>query len=80
MFNGKPQAGVKAEVVREGARYRNDPEVKELVSNKDGIIQFTPTHAGRYLLMANHSETLKNDPLADKVGGQLFFTFEAILD
>lgn len=80
MFNGKPQSGVKVEIVREGARYRNDPEVQQLVSDKKGVISFTPVHAGRYLLMASHDEDLKNNPLADKVGGQLFFTFEAILD
>lgn len=80
VFNGKPQANVKVDIVREGARYRNNPEVLERVSDKQGLIRFTPVDAGRYLLMANYSETVKNNPLADEIGGQLFLTFEVILD
>ena len=80
IFNGQPQAGVEVEMVREGVRYRNDPNALKLISDDNGIISFTLAHAGRYLLMAEHQSAVKNNPEADEVGGQIFLTFEAVLD
>ncbi|NRA72425.1 MAG: DUF4198 domain-containing protein [Gammaproteobacteria bacterium] len=80
IFNGKAQAGVEVEIVREGVRYRNDPNGLKLKSDKKGIVSFTLEQAGRYLLMAEHESEVKNNPQADTVGGQIFLTFEAVLD
>lgn len=80
IFNGQPQAGVSVEIVREGVRYRNDQNVLKLTSDKKGIINFTLAQAGRYLLMAEHQSDVKHNPQADTVGGQIFLTFEAVLD
>ena len=80
LFNGKPQQGVTIEIVKEGVRYRNDQEVLALTSDKSGQITFTLPDAGRYLLMAEYDTAPKNHPLADKVRGQIFFTFEAVLN
>ena len=80
LFDGKPQQGVKVEIIKDGARYRNDPEALELKSNKNGEVTFTLKDAGRYLLMANYRSESSDNPLADEVGGQIFFTFEAVLN
>ncbi|REL26904.1 DUF4198 domain-containing protein [Thalassotalea euphylliae] len=79
-FNGEVKAGVNVEIIREGVRYRNDPEALELTSDKNGAIKFTPKQAGRYLLMADYQQDVSDYALADKVGGRVFLTFEAVLD
>lgn len=78
-YHGKAQAGVEVEVQRDGARYRNNPEVIKLISNAKGEISFTPTQAGRYLLIAEYQQDAKNKTLADKEHGGVFLTFEAQL-
>lgn len=80
LFDGKPQKGVKVEIIKDGARYRNSPEALELESNNKGEISFTLKDAGRYLLMADYRTEKSNNPLADEMGGQIFFTFEAVLN
>lgn len=80
LFDGKPQQGVKVEIVKDGGRYRNSPETLELESNSKGEISFTLKDAGRYLLMAEYRTEKSNNPLADETGGQIFFTFEAVLN
>jgi uncharacterized GH25 family protein len=80
LFNGKPQKGVKVEIIKDGARYRNNPDALELESNKKGEIEFTLEEAGRYLLMAEFRSEKSDNPLADEMGGQIFFTFEAVLN
>lgn len=78
-YHGKAQSGVEVEVVREGVRYRNNPEVIKLVTNAKGEITFTPTQAGRYLLIAEYQQDASNKALADKEHGGIFLTFEAQL-
>jgi hypothetical protein len=78
-FNGKPQAGVKADITRDGTSYRNQQESIEVVSDEQGFINFTPEIAGRYLLKANYNSKLVNNPLADKMNAEVHLTFEAIL-
>lgn len=80
MFNGKAQKGVEVEIIKDGARYRNDPEALELKSDSKGEIAFTVKDAGRYLLMARYRTQDSDNPLADEMGGQIFFTFEAVLN
>lgn len=80
LFNGKPQKGVEVEIIKDGARYRNNPDALELVSDKKGNIAFTLKDAGRYLLMAEYRTEKSDNPLADEMGGQIFFTFEAVLN
>jgi uncharacterized GH25 family protein len=79
-FNGKAQAGVKVEIIREGVRYRNKPESLILTTDSKGQIDFTLAQAGRYILMAKHEQDVADYALADTVGGQVFLTFEAVLD
>ena len=78
-FNGEPQAGVVADITREGTLYRNHQEQINVVSDKDGNVTFTPNVAGRYLMKANYKGELKNDPMADKASVNVHFTFEALL-
>jgi len=78
-YHGKPQAGVEVEIVRDGARYRNDPEVVKLLTNNKGEITFTPKKAGRYLLIAEYQQDAQNNTLADKEHGGVFLTFETQL-
>ena len=78
-YHGNIQAGVKVEIMRDGARYRNNPEVVELVSNNKGEINFTPKQAGRYLLIAEYQQNAQDITLADKEHGGVFLTFEAQL-
>lgn len=78
-YHGKVQAGVEIEIMRDGARYRNNPEAIKLVTNSKGEITFTPTQAGRYLLIAEYKQDAKNTTLADKEHGGIFLTFETQL-
>ncbi len=78
-YHGNIQAGVEVEIIRDGVRYRNAPEVVELVTNSKGEISFTPKQAGRYLMIAEYQQEAKNNALADKEHGGIFFTFEVQL-
>jgi len=80
VFNGKAIAGVQVEIILEGVRYRNDPQVTSLVSNDKGEISFTPKSAGRYLLIAEFERTAKNQQLADLESSEVFLSFEAQLN
>lgn len=80
VFNGKAQSGVEIEIVREGVRYRNDPQTIKLTTDTKGMASFTPKLAGRYLLMAEFKDKVADYALADEVGGKVFLTFEAVLD
>ncbi|TMO56110.1 DUF4198 domain-containing protein [Pseudoalteromonas aurantia] len=80
LFNGKPQQGVEVEIIKDGARYRNDLNALKVVSDNNGEISFTLADAGRYLLVAEFKKSLTHDALADEMGGQIFFTFEAVLN
>ncbi|ABM01013.1 DUF4198 domain-containing protein [Shewanella amazonensis] len=79
LFNGKPAEGVKVNVVADGTRYRNQIEEVSLVSDKAGLVQFTPARAGRFLLHAEYEEAMKDTRLADKTVSEIFLTFEASL-
>lgn len=80
LFNGKPQSGVNVEITREGVRYRNDPQTIKLMSNDKGEVSFTPVEAGRYLLVAEHEQKAANQQLADKDSGEVFLSFEVLLN
>ena len=80
LFNGKAQKNVSVEITADGVRYRNDPKTLKLLSDAKGEITFTPQHAGRYLLVAEHEETTPKSALADKQMGSVFLTFEAQLN
>jgi len=80
IFNGKAQSGIEVEIVREGVRYRNDPQNIKLTTDNKGIVSFTPQEAGRYMLIAEFEKEMKNYDLADALGGRLFLTFEAVLN
>lgn len=78
-FNGKPQAGVKAEITRDGTLYRNQQDQIDVVSDEQGFVDFTPEIAGRYILKASHNAPVANNPLADQMNASVHLTFEAIL-
>lgn len=78
-YHGNAQAGVEVEIIRDGARYRNDPETIKRVTNNKGEITFTPKQAGRYLLIAEYQQDAIKTTLADKEHGGIFLTFEAQL-
>lgn len=80
VYNGKAQSGVNVEIIREGVRYRNDPESVKLTTDAKGMISFTLADAGRYLLMAELEKEVPNNALADVIDGKVFLTFEAILN
>lgn len=79
-FNGKPQAGVTAEITREGTLYRNHQEQMDVISDAEGKVTFAPSMAGRYLMKANYKGELANNPLADTVSANVHFTFETQLN
>ncbi|MGF1727872.1 DUF4198 domain-containing protein [Photobacterium nomapromontoriensis] len=78
-FNGKPQSGVTAEITREGTLYRNHQEQIDVVSDKDGMVSFTPEQAGRWLMKANYKGDLENNALADRASVNVHLSFEAVL-
>ena len=80
LFNGKAQKNVSVEITANGVRYRDTPNTLKLLSNAKGEITFTPQHAGRYLLVAEHEENTPKSALADKRMGRVFLTFEAQLN
>jgi uncharacterized GH25 family protein len=77
-LNGKPVAGVKADLSFDGELYRNDPARQHLVTDKAGQFSFTPANAGRYLLEASTEAALKSDK-ADKIREGFTLSFEAAL-
>lgn len=80
IFNGQVQPGVDVEIVKEGVRYRNDPQSIKLTTDSKGAVSFTPKEAGRYMLIAQFEKDIKNYALADALGGRLFLTFETVLN
>lgn len=78
-YNGKPQAGVVAEITREGTLYRNHQEQIDVISDEQGHINFVPDIAGRYVMKANYKGELKDNPLAEKASVNVHLTFEALL-
>jgi uncharacterized GH25 family protein len=80
IYNGKPESNVKVEILREGVRYRNDPDNVDLTTDAKGMISFTLEHAGRYLLIAEFEQEASDNALADDLHGQIFLTFEAVLN
>jgi hypothetical protein len=44
------------------------------------MISFTLEHAGRYLLIAEFEQEASDNTLADDLHGQIFLTFEAVLN
>lgn len=79
-FDGKAQAGVEIEIIKDGARYRNDPNPLKLTSDKQGKIKFTLEDAGRYMLIAKYEQKDPSHPIAEVNRGQVFLTFEAVLN
>ena len=77
-LNGKPVAGIKADLSFDGELYRNDPARQHLVTDKAGQFSFTPANAGRYLLEASAEAPLKSDK-ADKMREGFTLSFEAAL-
>jgi uncharacterized GH25 family protein len=80
MFEGQATKNVKISIIKDGVRYRNNPNALSLTTNENGIIDFQLSSAGRYLLIAEYEQENPNDPMAEIRNGELFFTFEAVLN
>lgn len=78
LFNGKPAAGVEAELMQDGELYRNEAGRVHLTSSASGQFSFTPASAGRYLLEASLERELKSAK-ADKIRESFTWAFEASL-
>lgn len=79
LLDGQPQAGVKIVVIKDGVRYRNEPNPLTTQTDSKGVTEFTLNEAGRYLLMASYDDT-QGDSRADSYHEKLFLTFEAVLN
>lgn len=78
-YNGQPQAGVVAEITREGTLYRNHQEQIDVISDEQGRITFNPNVAGRYVMKANYKGELIDNVMAEKTSTNVHLTFEALL-
>lgn len=78
-YEGEPQQGVKAEITQDGTLYRNQQEQIDVISDAEGMVVFTPKHAGRYLMKAHYQGKLKDTTMADSGSSNLNLTFEAQL-
>ncbi|OEE69580.1 DUF4198 domain-containing protein, partial [Vibrio genomosp. F6] len=78
-YNGQPQAGVVAEITREGTLYRNHQEQIDVTSDEQGRITFNPNVAGRYVMKANYKGELIDNVMAEKTSTNVHLTFEALL-
>ena len=68
-IDGKPAEGVEVSIVREGTRYRNNPEEITLVTNKKGEISINWNGAGRYFLEASYKDKVAKKPATARTGG-----------
>lgn len=78
LFDGLPIEGVKALMVREGTRYRNEEQAVEVVTNADGEIIIDLTHTGRFLLEIEHSIDLPENSEISSRGMAYFGSFEVL--
>lgn len=77
-MNGKPAADVSIELTPHGTKYRDDRQMIEMKSDKDGMVVFTPEIAGPWFMSAYVEKDQITDR-ADKVGHLLYMTFETQL-
>lgn len=76
-FNGEPLVETAVEVVPHGTAYRSSRLQTDLLTDAEGRVSFTPELAGPHLLSAN-ARFAGDGVLADEVGVNFLFTFEAI--
>jgi uncharacterized GH25 family protein len=76
-FNGEPLVETPVEVVPHGTAYRSSRLQTDLVTDAEGRVSFTPELAGPHLLSAN-ARFAGDGVLADEVGVNFLFSFEAI--
>ncbi|QEW06542.1 DUF4198 domain-containing protein [Nitrincola iocasae] len=76
-FNGEPLVDAPVEVVPHGTAYRSSRQQIDLVTDAEGRVSFAPEMAGPHLLSANVRFD-GDGVLADEVGVNFLFSFEAI--
>ncbi|MFN3881281.1 MAG: DUF4198 domain-containing protein [Nitrincola lacisaponensis] len=76
-YNGEPLVDTAIEVVPHGTAYRSSRQQVDLQTDSDGRVSFVPEMAGPHLLTAN-ARFMGDGVLADEVGVNFLFSFEAI--
>ena len=79
-YNGQPVENLAVEIVADGTLYRNQLNKISLKSDAQGLIHFTPTQAGRYLLHAEHTIEFTDNKDVDELGSSIFLTFAVGLE
>ncbi len=78
LFDGKTIEGVKALMVREGTRYRNEEQAVELTTNAAGEVVFDLNHTGRFLLEIEHRLELSEGAEVSEKAMAYFGSFEVL--
>ncbi|MGO4999704.1 DUF4198 domain-containing protein [Oceanisphaera sp. W20_SRM_FM3] len=75
-YDGEPLKDLKVEVVANGTAYRDARQQLDLVTDKEGVVHFTPELAGPHLLSTNMRRKI-DSPLADQAVVNYLLSFEA---
>ncbi|MEN9465009.1 MAG: hypothetical protein RL217_1190 [Pseudomonadota bacterium] len=67
-MDGKAVEGVDVTVIREGTRYRNDPQELKYRTDKNGEIEINWNGAGRYYLAASYKDNQAQKPASSRAG------------
>lgn len=67
-MDGKLVEGVEVQVIREGTRYRNNPDELKYRSDKKGEVAVTWNGAGRYYLTASYKDDQAQKPATSRAG------------
>jgi len=62
MLNGKPLAGAKVSLIKEGTRYRDSQDEIELKTDKKGEVKISWQGAGRYFMEAEYQDDKAQKP------------------
>ncbi len=79
LFDGEPVADIDLTVEKEAPQYQKVPQVLELKSDKKGMIDFSFTDGGRYMLKVKHKKE-SDDPEADYDITRVYYAFEVIYE
>ena len=78
LLDGKPAAGLEVEIVRNGARYRDDPEEIKATTDDKGQFSVEWPQAGLYWVHADTSDDKTTVSAAEKRGVSYVGTFEVL--
>ncbi|QFU22194.1 DUF4198 domain-containing protein [Shewanella eurypsychrophilus] len=78
LFEGKPLANAEFAIKSLNSIYHPEFDQIELMTDKDGQVEFTPSDSGRYIVAVEHAVTLKNTKEADQRSVELFLSFDVV--